>query len=67
LKDYREKHIKKFNLLLEDKNIYKIEKLNDKYFIYYNDGSIFKCSGYLADKCIICFSKQKITGIKKLF
>jgi len=60
------KHENKFQRLIRDKNIVAIEKKDDQHFIYYNDGCLFTCKGYLPDNTeIIQFDKRKKQCIKK--
>jgi len=57
---------KQFEKMIKDENIIKVEKINSKFFIYYKDGSVFKCSGYLPENYgLTPFLKTNI--IKKLF
>ena len=58
-----------FENLLNNKNICEIKKVEDKYYITFNDGCIFRCSGKIPEECIQMFFKREIrtNKIVKLF
>ena len=59
-----EKKRKQFEKMLKDKNIYKIEMEDNKCCIYYKNGAIFKCRGYIVDETIIpIFNKPCLKGL----
>ncbi len=58
----------KLNKLLDDKNIFAIEKDdNGKFTINYSNGQKFKCSGFLANRCIKSIFCREMIKKCKLF
>jgi hypothetical protein len=63
IEKFQIKKLKLFEKLLRDKSILKIEKKNNTCFIYYENGQIFKCSGFLADNSSIDYFEKQ--GVKR--
>jgi len=43
------KQKRRFEKMITDKKVLKVEKKENKFFIYFKEGSVFKCSGFLPE------------------
>jgi alpha-tubulin suppressor-like RCC1 family protein len=43
------KQKRRFEKMITDKKVWKVEKKENKFFIYFKEGSVFKCSGFLPE------------------
>lgn len=63
----KNKKIKSFQKLLQDKKIYKINRIEDTVIIFYENGSKFKCSGDLINEVTIKEFQRPVMKKKRLY